>query len=201
MFSYLYRKKYSYGVRLRIPREIAPWFSNRDEIKLSLGTTDHKQAKEQARLVAGYLQGIFRNIKREVIQRAAFYRDLQNQAQDQLIRLDLKGEHSNGSDYPGAVNAHRETGAMLADACIGLDMGSPEFSKICLRMLQGMVGLYGELESRALNGNRHCLNNGNRRSLNNGNDNGQGSPDGGHDDNNESAPRANTGIPAVSGVS
>ena len=61
--SYLYRKKYSYGVRLRVPADLASWFNGRAEIKLSLHTTNPKKAAERSRMVIGHLQFMFRNIR------------------------------------------------------------------------------------------------------------------------------------------
>ena len=61
--SYLYRKKYSYGVRLRVPRDLASWFNGRAEIKLSLHTTSPKKAAERSRLIVGHLQLMFRDIR------------------------------------------------------------------------------------------------------------------------------------------
>ena len=63
MPNYLYRRKYGLSVRLRVPKDLAPWFSVRAEIRLSIKTTNPKKAAERARLIVGYIQWIFRDIR------------------------------------------------------------------------------------------------------------------------------------------
>jgi integrase len=188
--SYLYRKPYSYGVRLRLPRDLAPCFPNKAEIKLSLRTTNIREARERARLIVSHMQWIFRNIRaggilaelteaemdrlikdytRELLNdnlnlwlgqgplkgdddvehRTFFFQQLKLRAQDQLRRLDFKGEHDGSW---GEVNACSNVDAMLAGVGLDVDPGSLEYSKLCLRMLKGLCNLYGELQSKALNG-------------------------------------------------
>jgi len=61
--SYLYRRKYGFSVRIRVSQDLAPWFSGRDEIRVSVKTTNPKKAAERARLTVGYIQWIFRDIR------------------------------------------------------------------------------------------------------------------------------------------
>ena len=61
--SYLLKKSYSYYSRIRVPKDIRHKFRYRTELRFSLGTIKVTDAKSKARLVAGLLQWVFRNIR------------------------------------------------------------------------------------------------------------------------------------------
>ena len=61
--SYLMKKSYSYYARIRVPKDINQKFRLRSELRFSLKTNNVTDAKSRARLVAGWVQLVFRNIR------------------------------------------------------------------------------------------------------------------------------------------
>ena len=61
--SYLMKKSYSYYARIRVPKDLDDYFGCRSELRFSLKTNNITAAKSKARLVAGMVQWVFRNIR------------------------------------------------------------------------------------------------------------------------------------------
>ena len=62
--SYLVRRKYSFYFRIRIPDDLRHKFCSKSEIRISLRTAQITTAKYRARVMAGFMQGIFIDIKK-----------------------------------------------------------------------------------------------------------------------------------------
>jgi len=57
------KKSYSYYARIRVPKDINQKFRFKTELRFSLKTNNVTDAKSKARLVAGCVQWVFRNIR------------------------------------------------------------------------------------------------------------------------------------------
>lgn len=62
--SYLVRRKYSFYFRIRIPENLRHKFCFKSEVRVSLRTAQITTAKYRARVMAGFIQGIFINLKK-----------------------------------------------------------------------------------------------------------------------------------------
>jgi len=62
--SYLVRRKYSFYFRIRIPKNLRHKFCFKSEVRVSLRTAQITTAKYRARVLAGFFQGIFIDLKR-----------------------------------------------------------------------------------------------------------------------------------------
>jgi integrase len=78
---YLLKKGSGYYSRIKIPKDLKHRFSRRSEYRFPLRTAQLTHAKSKARLIAGFLQWIFRNIRQ-----GGYLSMLSEQELDELIR-------------------------------------------------------------------------------------------------------------------
>ena len=78
---YLLKKGSGYYSRVKIPKDLKHRFSRRSEYRFPLRTVQLTHAKSKARLIAGFLQWIFRNIRQ-----GGYLSMLSDQEIDELIR-------------------------------------------------------------------------------------------------------------------
>ena len=63
--AYLIRPPYGYHFRLKIPQDIKARLDNKRELRYSLRTGSLAEAKEKARLLAGQIQRLFRQLRQK----------------------------------------------------------------------------------------------------------------------------------------
>ena len=78
---YLLKKGSGYYARIKIPKDLKHRFSRRSEYRFPLRTAQLTHAKSKARLIAGFLQWIFRNIRQ-----GGYFSMLSEQEIDELVR-------------------------------------------------------------------------------------------------------------------
>ena len=63
--SYLIHSPHSYCFRMKVPADLREFLGNRTELRYSLRTGSRRDAKEKARLIAGQIQKLFRQLRRK----------------------------------------------------------------------------------------------------------------------------------------
>jgi hypothetical protein len=174
--TYLIRNQYSYCFRLKVPNDLQK-FVGRKEIRYSLKTGSKTEAGQNARLLAGHIQRLFRQLRRrgsymvelnaEQVQQIikGYVRDIleDDEVERVVSEFPINGETHDEQmrEYESSIEFYKRDLAlsnydridrmaerMLNERNIGFDKDSYPYKKLCRELLKANIQLIERLKLR-----------------------------------------------------
>jgi integrase len=174
--SYLLWTPYGYYFRLRVPADLRQYLGIKTELRYALKTGNQSAAKEKARLLAGRIQRLFKQLRRrgsymelseEQVQRIikGYVRDLleDDEVERVMSEFPIHDETHNQQmrEYEASIEFYKRDLALsnydridrmaeriLNERSIGFDKDSYPYKKLCRELLKANIQLIERLKLR-----------------------------------------------------